>query len=312
MREILIAIGENPDREGLVNTPRRVAEMCSEIFAGLEQDARNHLTLFNEEQNDEMVTVRDIPLYSVCEHHLVPFFGTAHIAYIPREGRVIGLSKLARIVDVFARRPQLQERLTAQIADFLYSEIKPHGLAVIIEAEHLCMTMRGARAAGCRTQTSALRGLMKSDARTLQRRCRCSHRVINANYNKIVILRLISLVSSSACLTACYFHAGIIISGHCHTSCPGVQDSRPVLAHANIVTVTQHCKLEISVWNFTVKHADRKPSASRISLPVNGVLHIVKYVTVPEVDVCCRCRHVTEPVNSTSFTVPSFVESNQG
>ncbi|MDD3693169.1 MAG: GTP cyclohydrolase I FolE [Oscillospiraceae bacterium] len=166
VREILIAIGENPDREGLVNTPRRVAEMCSEIFAGLEQDARNHLTLFNEEQNDEMVTVRDIPLYSVCEHHLVPFFGTAHIAYIPREGRVIGLSKLARIVDVFARRPQLQERLTAQIADFLYSEIKPHGLAVIIEAEHLCMTMRGARAAGCRTQTSALRGLMKSDART--------------------------------------------------------------------------------------------------------------------------------------------------
>lgn len=165
VREILIAIGENPDRDGLTETPRRVAEMYGEIFAGLEQDARKHLKLFKEENNDEMVTVRDIPLYSVCEHHLVPFFGTAHIAYIPYNGCVIGLSKLARIVDTFARRPQLQERLTAQIADFLEKEINPQGVAVIIEAEHLCMTMRGARAAGSRTQTSALRGRMKSDAR---------------------------------------------------------------------------------------------------------------------------------------------------
>ncbi|MDD2362900.1 MAG: GTP cyclohydrolase I FolE [Oscillospiraceae bacterium] len=165
VREILIAVGENPDREGLEETPRRVADMYEEIFSGLEEDPHRHLKTFNEEQNDEMVTVRDIPLYSVCEHHLVPFFGVAHIAYIPRNGRVIGLSKLARIVNCFARRPQLQERLTAQIADFLEKEIDPQGVAVIIEAEHLCMTMRGARAAGCRTQTSALRGRMKADAR---------------------------------------------------------------------------------------------------------------------------------------------------
>lgn len=165
VREILLAIGENPDREGLEETPRRVADMYEEIFSGLEEDPHRHLKLFNETQNDEMVTVRDIPLYSVCEHHLVPFFGVAHIAYIPRNGRVIGLSKLARIVNCFARRPQLQERLTSQIADFLEKEIDPQGVAVIIEAEHLCMTMRGARAAGCRTQTSALRGRMKADAR---------------------------------------------------------------------------------------------------------------------------------------------------
>ena len=164
--EILSAIGEDPGREGLIETPRRVADMCEEIFSGLEEDPRRHLKMFCEEQNDEMVTVRDIPLYSVCEHHLVPFIGVAHIAYIPRDGKVIGLSKLARIVNCFARRPQLQERLTAQIADFLDRELNPQGLAVIIEAEHLCMTMRGARAAGSRTQTSALRGRMKSDART--------------------------------------------------------------------------------------------------------------------------------------------------
>lgn len=165
IREILLAVGEDPNREGLQETPRRVADMYEEIFAGLEDDPRHYLKLFHEEQNDEMVTVRDIPLYSVCEHHLVPFFGVAHIAYIPQNGRVIGLSKLARIVNCFARRPQLQERLTAQIADFLERELQPQGVAVIIEAEHLCMTMRGARAAGSRTQTSALRGRMKSDAR---------------------------------------------------------------------------------------------------------------------------------------------------
>lgn len=166
VRELLEAIGEDPNREGLLETPRRVADMYEEVFAGLEEDPRRHLKIFNEDQHDEMVTVRDIPLYSMCEHHLVPFIGVAHIAYIPRNGRVIGLSKLARIVNSFARRPQLQERLTAQLADFLEAELNPQGVAVIVEAEHLCMTMRGVRAAGARTQTSALRGLMKADART--------------------------------------------------------------------------------------------------------------------------------------------------
>lgn len=166
VRELLAAIGEDPDREGLVETPRRVANMYEEIFAGLSEDPHQHVKIFNENQNDELVTVRDIPLYSMCEHHLVPFTGVAHIAYIPKNGRVIGLSKLARIVNCFARRPQLQERLTSEVADFLYRELEPQGVAVIIEAEHHCMTMRGARAAGSRTQTSALRGLMKSDVRT--------------------------------------------------------------------------------------------------------------------------------------------------
>ena len=166
VREILLAIGEDPDREGLVETPRRVADMYEEIFSGLEEDPKKHVKIFNESQHDEMVTVRDIPLYSMCEHHLLPFVGTAHIAYIPQDGRVIGLSKLARIVNAFSRRPQLQERLTAQLADFLEEELHPQGVAVIIEAEHLCMTMRGVRAAGARTQTSALRGRMKADART--------------------------------------------------------------------------------------------------------------------------------------------------
>lgn len=166
VREILLAVGEDPDREGLRETPRRVADMYEEVFSGLTEDPCRHLRIFHEEQNDEMVTVRDIPLYSMCEHHLLPFVGVAHIAYIPRGGRVIGLSKLARIVNAFARRPQLQERLTAQVADFLEQELDPQGVAVIIEAEHLCMTMRGARAAGSRTQTSALRGRMKADMRS--------------------------------------------------------------------------------------------------------------------------------------------------
>lgn len=166
VREILIAIGENPDREGLVDTPARVARMYEEIFAGLEEDPREHLKIFNESDNEEMVIVRDIPMYSMCEHHLIPFLGRAHIAYIPRDGKVIGLSKLARIVNSFARRPQLQERLTGQIADFLYKELDALGVAVIIEAEHLCITMRGARASGSRAQTSALRGVMRSDAKT--------------------------------------------------------------------------------------------------------------------------------------------------
>ncbi len=166
VREILIAIGEDPAREGLVETPKRVANMYAEIFSGLEKDPKEFIKMFNEENNDEMVVVRDIPLYSMCEHHLLPFVGKAHIVYIPAGGQVIGLSKLARIVDNFARRPQLQERLTAQIADFLCENLQPKGVAVIVEAEHLCMTMRGARAAGALTRTSAMRGVIRSDART--------------------------------------------------------------------------------------------------------------------------------------------------
>lgn len=166
VREILIAIGEDPDREGLLETPKRVANMYEEIFAGLEANPERHLKIFNEGNNDEMVVVRDIPLYSMCEHHLLPFVGKAHIAYIPSEGKVIGLSKLARIVDDYARRPQIQERLTSQVADFLEEHLQPKGVAVVIEAEHFCMTMRGARAAGAKTQTSALRGMMKKDPRT--------------------------------------------------------------------------------------------------------------------------------------------------
>lgn len=166
VRDILEAIGEDPNREGLLETPNRVARMYAEIFAGLEDDPKRHLKIFDEKDDDEMVIVRDIPLYSMCEHHLIPFMGRAHIAYIPQHGKVIGLSKLARIVDSFAKRPQLQERLTGQIADFLYENLSPMGVAVVIEAQHLCMTMRGARAAGSTTRTSALRGVMRSDART--------------------------------------------------------------------------------------------------------------------------------------------------
>ena len=167
VREILEAVGEDPDREGLQETPSRVARMYEEIFSGLDSDPKEHLKIFNEGgRHEELVLVKDIPLYSVCEHHLLPFIGRAHIAYIPKDGRIIGLSKFARSVDCFARRPQVQERLTAQIADFLYEELEPLGVAVFIEAEHLCMTMRGARAAGSSTQTSALRGCMRSDAKT--------------------------------------------------------------------------------------------------------------------------------------------------
>lgn len=166
VRELLLAIGEDPDREGLAETPARVARMYEEIFAGIEDDPKKYLKVFDEDNNDEMVVVRDIPIYSMCEHHLIPFFGKAHIAYIPGDGKVIGLSKLARIVNCFAKKPQLQERLTAQVADFLDENLHPKGVAVVIEAEHLCMTMRGARASGAQTRTSALRGMMKSDART--------------------------------------------------------------------------------------------------------------------------------------------------
>ena len=166
VREILIAVGEDPDREGLLETPKRVANMYEEIFAGLTEDPKQHIKLFNEQSNDEMVIVKDIPFYSMCEHHLLPFFGKAHIGYIPSDNKIIGLSKLARIVDNFAKKPQVQERLTSDIADFLNDNLQPKGVAVIMEVEHMCMTMRGARAAGSKTQTSALRGIMRTDAKT--------------------------------------------------------------------------------------------------------------------------------------------------
>lgn len=166
VREILEAVGEDPNRPGLLETPRRVANMYEEMFCGLSQDPEQHLKFFDEKSNDEMVIVRDIPFASMCEHHLLPFVGKAHIAYIPSENKIIGLSKIARIVDNFAKRPQVQERLTHDIADFLYKKMNARGVAVIMEAEHMCMSIRGAKASGSITQTSALRGVIRSDART--------------------------------------------------------------------------------------------------------------------------------------------------
>jgi GTP cyclohydrolase IA len=167
MREILLAIGEDPDRDGLVRTPHRVAEMYAEIFSGLHEDPSRHLIVTFEANHDEMVLVRDIALYSMCEHHLAPFHGRAHVAYIPGDdGRITGLSKLARLVDGFAKRPQVQERLTTQIADAIVSVLQPRGAFVMIEAEHLCMSMRGVRKPGTLTLTSAVRGLFKDSAAT--------------------------------------------------------------------------------------------------------------------------------------------------
>jgi GTP cyclohydrolase I len=167
VREILIGIGEDPDRDGLRRTPRRVAEMYVEICSGLHEDPSRHLVVTFEAEHDEMVMVRDIPLYSMCEHHLAPFHGHAHVAYIPNEdGRITGLSKLARLVDGFAKRPQVQERLTTQIADALVDRLQPRGAFVMIEAEHLCMSMRGVRKPGSLTVTSAVRGLFKDSAAT--------------------------------------------------------------------------------------------------------------------------------------------------
>ncbi|MBR2742975.1 MAG: GTP cyclohydrolase I FolE [Clostridia bacterium] len=166
VREILIAIGEDPDREGLLETPKRVANMYEEIFAGIDCDITKHYKVFENENYDELIVVKDIPLYSMCEHHLLPFVGTASVAYLPRDGRVLGLSKIARIVDDVSKRPQLQERLTKQIADIIVEAVDARGVAVVVEAEHLCMTMRGIRKPGSKTVTSALRGTLRSDART--------------------------------------------------------------------------------------------------------------------------------------------------
>jgi GTP cyclohydrolase IA len=167
VREILEAIGEDPDRDGLERTPSRVARMYAEIFRGLHQDPASNLTVTFEADHDEMVLVRDIPLYGTCEHHLVPFAGRAHVAYIPgSDGRITGLSKIARLVEGFARRPQVQERLTTQIADALVDVLRPDGVLVMIEAEHLCMSMRGVKKPGALTVTSAVRGLFKTNAAT--------------------------------------------------------------------------------------------------------------------------------------------------
>ncbi len=167
VREILIAIGEEPDRDGLVRTPERVARMYAEVCAGLHDDPASHLKVTFEAGHDEMVMVREIPLYSICEHHLVPFHGRAHVAYIPGpDGRITGLSKLARLVDGFAKRPQVQERLTSQIADALVGALEPRGAIVVVEAEHLCMSMRGVRKPGTITVTSAVRGIFKENAAT--------------------------------------------------------------------------------------------------------------------------------------------------
>ena len=166
VRLILEGIGEDPDRPGLQETPRRVALMYQEICAGLHMDARQFIRPLPEETHDEMVIVKDIPLTAICEHHLLPFIGVAHVAYIPKGGRVVGLSKLARVADTLAKKPQLQERLTTEIADLLFEELRATGVMVVIEAEHLCMEMRGVKKPGARTITSALRGGFLKDPRT--------------------------------------------------------------------------------------------------------------------------------------------------
>lgn len=167
VREILLAIGEDPDRDGLTDTPARVARMYSETCAGLHDEPERHLKVTFDAGHDEMIMVRDISLYSLCEHHLVPFYGHAHVAYIPNtDGRVTGLSKLARLVDGYSRRPQVQERLTTQIADAVEASLDPRGVLVVIEAEHLCMAMRGIRKPGASTVTSAVRGVFRTDVAT--------------------------------------------------------------------------------------------------------------------------------------------------
>ncbi|MBV9412621.1 MAG: GTP cyclohydrolase I FolE [Acidimicrobiia bacterium] len=167
VREILEAIGENPDRDGLERTPERVANMYAEIFSGVHDSPDRHLAVTFEAGHDEMVMVKDIPMYSLCEHHLIPFVGKAHVAYIPgHDGRITGLSKLARLVDILSKRPQVQERLTTQIADELDQSLQPRGVLVVLEAEHLCMSMRGVRKPGSLTVTSAVRGQFRESVAT--------------------------------------------------------------------------------------------------------------------------------------------------
>jgi GTP cyclohydrolase I len=167
VRSIIEAIGEDNQREGLIGTPQRVADMYTELFSGLDMDAKAELTVGFEVGHREMVILRDIPFYSMCEHHLLPFYGVAHVGYIPNEeGKVVGVSKLARVVEIFAKRLQLQERMTSQIADAILEALQPDGVAVVIQAEHLCMTMRGIKKPGSNVITSATRGLFRSRAAT--------------------------------------------------------------------------------------------------------------------------------------------------
>ena len=165
VREILFAIGEDPDRDGLADTPKRVAKLYEEICVGLREDPAEHLEKKFEVDHDEIIIVRDIPMYSICEHHLIPFFGKAHVGYLPKPGgKITGLSKLARLVDGYARRPQVQERLTKQIADAIDEKLDPLGAVVVIEAEHLCMSMRGVKKPGANTVTSSVRGIFRENA----------------------------------------------------------------------------------------------------------------------------------------------------
>jgi GTP cyclohydrolase I len=164
VRQILTAIGEDPNREGLLDTPKRVAKMYEEVFSGLNEDPKQHFETIFSEDHEELVLVKDIPFYSMCEHHLVPFFGKAHVAYIPKNGRVTGLSKLARAVEAVAKRPQLQERITSTIADSMMEKLEPHGVMVVVEAEHMCMTMRGVKKPGSKTVTTAVRGNFAEDS----------------------------------------------------------------------------------------------------------------------------------------------------
>jgi len=166
VRDILEAIGEDPKKKDLLETPKRVAEMYEEIFAGISRDPEKELEVILDQKHHEIILLKGIPLYSVCEHHLLPFLGKAHVAYIPKNGRVTGLSKLARVVDTLSKRPQVQERLTTQIAEIIMAKLKPLGVMVVIEAEHLCMSMRGIRKSGTLTVTSAVRGIFKENQKT--------------------------------------------------------------------------------------------------------------------------------------------------
>lgn len=166
VRDILKAIGENPGRKDLLDTPKRVAQMYEEIFSGIKADPEKELEVVLDQKHDEIILLKGIPLYSMCEHHLLPFLGRAHVAYIPKQGRITGLSKLARVVDILAKRPQVQERLTTQIAEIIMSKLKPQGCMVVIEAEHMCMSMRGVKKAGTLTVTSAVRGVFKKNEKT--------------------------------------------------------------------------------------------------------------------------------------------------
>ncbi|CAI9396046.1 GTP cyclohydrolase 1 [Bacillus sp. T2.9-1] len=164
IRLLLEAVGEDPNREGLLDTPKRVAKMYEEVFSGLTIDPKEYFETIFHEDHEELVLVKDIPFYSMCEHHLVPFYGKAHVAYIPKGGRVAGLSKLARAVEAVSKRPQLQERITSTVADTMMETLEPHGVMVVVEAEHMCMTMRGVKKPGAKTITSAVRGVFQTDS----------------------------------------------------------------------------------------------------------------------------------------------------